>query len=132
MRNLSIWLVDPFLIWPMKSAYSAIKGFDWVLIYCVVCIIQIFRICTLRVGNPYGYFQLKRLKHFFLPGIHQKYSSNSKCVDRHAIRMKKKHKNLTFWLILRKKLGSPRFESSKKFNGQPKKIDRHFFLLDYR
>ena len=36
----------------MKSAYSAIKGFDWVLISCVVCIIQIFRICTLRAGNP--------------------------------------------------------------------------------
>ena len=62
MRNLSIWLVDPFLIWPMKSAYSAIRGFDWVLISCVVCIIQIFRICTLRAGNPYGhwnYFSLK-------------------------------------------------------------------------
>ena len=27
MRNL-IWLVDLFLIWPMKSAYSAIKGLD--------------------------------------------------------------------------------------------------------
>ena len=53
MRNLSIWLVDPFLILPMKSAYSAIKGFDWVLISCVVCIIQIFMICTLRAGNPY-------------------------------------------------------------------------------
>jgi hypothetical protein len=40
------------LIWPMKSAYSAIQGFDWVLISCVVCIIQIFRIRTLRQGWP--------------------------------------------------------------------------------
>ena len=54
MRNLSIWLVDPFLIWPIKSAYSSINGFDSVLISCVVCIIQIFRICTLRAGNPYS------------------------------------------------------------------------------
>jgi hypothetical protein len=56
MRNLSIWLVDPFSTWPMNSAYSAIKSFDWVLISCVVCIIQIFRICTLRSGNPYNNF----------------------------------------------------------------------------
>jgi hypothetical protein len=56
MRNLSIWLVDFFLIWPTKSAYSAIKGFDWVLISCVVCIIHIFRICTLRAGHPYTVF----------------------------------------------------------------------------
>ena len=49
MLNLSIWLVNPFLIWPMKSAYSEIQGFDWVLISCVVCLIQIFRLCTLRV-----------------------------------------------------------------------------------
>jgi hypothetical protein len=41
------------LIWPMKSASSAINGFDWVLISCIVCIIHIERICTLRVGNPY-------------------------------------------------------------------------------
>ena len=27
MRNLSIWLLDPFQIWPMNSVYSAIKGF---------------------------------------------------------------------------------------------------------
>jgi hypothetical protein len=54
MRNLSIWLVDSFSTWPMKSAFSAINGFDWVLISCVVCIIQIFRICTLKSSNPYA------------------------------------------------------------------------------
>jgi hypothetical protein len=41
----------------MKSAYSATKGFDWVLISCVVCIIQIFTICTLRAGDPYMRFE---------------------------------------------------------------------------
>ena len=50
------------LIWPMKSAYSAIQGFDWVLISCVVRIIQIFRLCTLRVGNPYSPFTLMWFK----------------------------------------------------------------------
>ena len=54
MRNLSIWLVDLFSTWPMKSAYSTINGFDWVLISCVVYIIQIFRICTLRSGDLYN------------------------------------------------------------------------------
>jgi hypothetical protein len=53
MRNLNIWLVDPFQIWSMKSAHFAIQGFDWVLVSRVVCIIQIFRICPLRVCNPY-------------------------------------------------------------------------------
>jgi hypothetical protein len=32
-----------------------------VLISCVVCIIQIFRICTLRSGNPYLKRYLKSL-----------------------------------------------------------------------
>jgi hypothetical protein len=54
MRNLSIWLVDSFLIWPMKSAYSYFNGFDWVLISCVVWIIQIVRIYTLRAVDPYN------------------------------------------------------------------------------
>jgi hypothetical protein len=31
-------LVDFISTLPMKSAYNAIKGFDWVLISCVVCI----------------------------------------------------------------------------------------------
>ena len=53
MRNMSIWLVDPFQIGPIKSAYSAIYGFDWVLVSRVVCIIQIFTICLLSVCNPY-------------------------------------------------------------------------------
>ena len=44
LRNPSIWLVDPFQIWPTKSAYSAIQGFDWVLVSHVVCIIQIVTI----------------------------------------------------------------------------------------
>jgi hypothetical protein len=56
MRNLSIWLFDPFQIWPIKSAYSGIQNFDWVLVSRVVCIIQIFRICPLSVCNPYNYF----------------------------------------------------------------------------
>jgi hypothetical protein len=64
MRNLRIWLVDPFSTWPMKSAYSAIKGFDWMLISCFVCIIQIFRICTLRSGNPYSKLR-KQFFHFY-------------------------------------------------------------------
>ena len=55
MRNLSIWFVDPFQIWPMKSVFSSIQGFDWVIVFRVVCIIQIFRICPLRVCNPYRY-----------------------------------------------------------------------------
>jgi hypothetical protein len=53
MRNPSIGLVDLFQIRPMKSAYSAIHGFDWVLVSRVVCFIQIFSICPLRVCNPY-------------------------------------------------------------------------------
>jgi hypothetical protein len=50
---------------------------------------------------------------FFLPGIHQKYSSSSKCVDNHDIRMNK-HKNLTFRLILRKKIGSIKIRTHQK------------------
>jgi hypothetical protein len=37
----------------MKSAYFYFHGFDWVLISCVVCIIQIVRIYTLRAVDPY-------------------------------------------------------------------------------
>ena len=68
----------------------------------------------------YTYFSIKLEKknetRFFRPGIHQKYSSSSKCVDNRDIRMNK-HKNLTFRLILRKKiLGPSRFEPTKKLN----------------
>jgi hypothetical protein len=42
----------------MKSAYSAIHDFDWVLISFVVCIIQIVTLCTLRVGNPNNILKL--------------------------------------------------------------------------
>ena len=58
MRNLSIWLIDSFQIWPMKSAFSTIQGFDWVLVFRVVCIIQTVRICPLRVCYPYWLFYL--------------------------------------------------------------------------
>jgi hypothetical protein len=57
----------------------------------------------------YRYFQYKiveKNRNFFLPGIHQKYSSSSKCVDIRDIRMNK-HKNLIFRLILRKKKIGP-------------------------
>jgi hypothetical protein len=37
----------------MKSAHSAIQGFDWVPVSRVVCIIQIVTICQLRAPNPY-------------------------------------------------------------------------------
>ena len=54
MRNLSIRLVDPIQIFPIKLAYYANQGFDWVLVSSVVCIIQIFRICPLMVCNRYN------------------------------------------------------------------------------
>ena len=53
VRNLSIWLIDLFQISPMKLVYSAIDGFDWELVSNVVSIMQIFRICLLRVTKPY-------------------------------------------------------------------------------
>ena len=56
MRNLSILFIDPYQIWQIKSAFSAIQGFDWVLVSRVVCIIQIFGIFPLGVCNPYRYF----------------------------------------------------------------------------
>jgi hypothetical protein len=39
-------------IWPMKSAYSAIQGFDWVPVSRVVWIIKTVTI-NLRAVNPY-------------------------------------------------------------------------------
>ena len=48
MQNPSIRLIDFFEIWPTKSGYSAIQGFDLVLESPVVCIIQIVTICQLR------------------------------------------------------------------------------------
>jgi hypothetical protein len=52
-------------------------------------------------------FGKKNRKSLFLPGIHQKYSSTSKCVDDRDIRMNK-HKNLAFRLILRKQILGPK------------------------
>ena len=45
-------------ILPMKSAYSAIQGFDWV-VSRVVRILQIVTICQLKAFNPYCYHFLK-------------------------------------------------------------------------
>ena len=39
-EKFGIWTFDPFQIWQMNSAYSAIKGFDWVLVFRVVSNIQ--------------------------------------------------------------------------------------------
>jgi hypothetical protein len=58
MRNLIIWLVDLFKIWPMTSAYSAIQGFDWVLVSRAVSIFQIFKIWPLRVCNSYTVYKI--------------------------------------------------------------------------
>jgi hypothetical protein len=59
-------------------------------------------------------FEKKIETRFFLPGIHQKYSSSSKRVDNRDIRMKK-HKNLPFRRILRKNNFDPsRFEPTNK------------------
>jgi hypothetical protein len=66
MRNLNIWLVDPFQIWPMKSVSSAIHGFDRMLVSHIVCIIQIFRICPLRVCYPYHNCLLFLLFHYLI------------------------------------------------------------------
>ena len=48
MRNLSILFIDPYQIWQIKSAFSAIQGFDWVLVSRVVCIVTIGTISQLR------------------------------------------------------------------------------------
>jgi hypothetical protein len=37
-------------------AYTAIQGFDCVLVSRVVCIIQIFRICPFRLCYPYIFY----------------------------------------------------------------------------
>ena len=82
----------------------------------------------------YRYFQYKIWEkkietRFFLPGIHQKYSSSSKCVDNGDIRMNK-HKNLTFRLILRKKiLGSSRARLGSMKNWQFKHNYSRFLIL---
>jgi hypothetical protein len=65
-RNPSIWLDGSAQIWPMKSAYSTIQGFDWMLVSRVVCINQIVTICQLRALNPYHVLTLLNRKQYIL------------------------------------------------------------------
>ena len=76
----------------------------------------------------------KNETHFFLPGIHQKYSTSSNCVDNRGLRINK-HKNLTFQLILTKKFGPIEIRTYQKItfrfiSGEPdvKSILYNFFI----
>ena len=52
--NPNIWLIDSFQIWPIKSVFFAIQGFDWVLVSHVVLIIRIVMICHQKALIPNG------------------------------------------------------------------------------
>jgi hypothetical protein len=58
-------------------------------------------------------FEKKIETRLFLPGIHQKYSSSSECVDNRDIRINK-YKNLPFRLILTEKIWAHRDSNQPK------------------